>query len=73
MAEDFGRLTRTLPVAEEWEEQGHKVSFCNPARIPDRVVEEAGIENLPLDHPLMYLDSFDRILMSEIRATVRRV
>ena len=60
MSEDLGLVTRTLPVAKELEKQGHKVFFCNPARIPGKVIEEAGIENLRLNHPLMYLGSFGR-------------
>jgi UDP:flavonoid glycosyltransferase YjiC (YdhE family) len=55
LSNDLGLLTRTLPVAEELARRGHKVAFCNPARSPSKAIEEAGIENLPLKHPLLYL------------------
>jgi len=56
-SEDLGLLTRTIPVANQLAKRGHKVAFCNPARVPGRVIEEAGIENLPMNHPLTYLGS----------------
>ena len=58
MSEDLGLLTRTLPVAKELEKRGHRVAFCNPAHIASKGIGETGMENLPLNHPLMYLGSF---------------
>jgi UDP:flavonoid glycosyltransferase YjiC (YdhE family) len=71
MSEDLGLLARTLPVAKELEKRGHKVAFCNSARIPGKVIEEAGVENLPLNHPLMYLGSFGRPRVTEFLRRVR--
>lgn len=52
---DLGLLTRSLPIAAELAQRGHRVAFCNPAPAPSRVIREAGFENLLLKHPLHYI------------------
>jgi len=52
---DLGLLTRSLPIAQELAQRGHQVAFCNPALSPSRLIAAAGFDNLPLPHPLFYL------------------
>lgn len=51
---DFGLLTRSLPIAHELKLRGHKVTFCHPAKGPQILIAEAGFENLLPDDPLYY-------------------
>jgi UDP:flavonoid glycosyltransferase YjiC (YdhE family) len=44
--DDLGLPTRTVPVACVLKEKGHDVWFCNPGASPDRVIKEAGLENI---------------------------
>jgi MGT family glycosyltransferase len=44
---DLGLPARTLPVARELAEMGHRVAYCNPAPSPSKLIGEAGLENLP--------------------------
>ena len=43
---DFGVLTRSLPIARELKKRGHEVAFCHPASGPQIVIAEEGFENL---------------------------
>ena len=43
---DFGLLTRSLPIARELKIRGHEVIFCHPAKGPQILIAEAGFENL---------------------------
>ena len=52
---DFGLLTRSLPIARELKLVGHEVAFCHPARGPQILIREAGFENLLHDDPLYHL------------------
>ena len=45
---DFGLLTRSLPIARELRDRGHQVAFCNPAKAPRKIISDAGFDNLPL-------------------------
>ena len=49
---DLGLLTRSLPIARELKEHGHKITFCNPARSPSKLISEAGFDNLLPSHRL---------------------
>ena len=49
---DFGLLTRSLPIAGELKRRGHQVTFCHPARGPQTLIREAGFENLLPDDPI---------------------
>jgi UDP:flavonoid glycosyltransferase YjiC (YdhE family) len=53
---DLGLLTRTLPIAAELKKRGHTVAFCNPARTPRLLIEDAGFDNLLPRHPAYYLN-----------------
>lgn len=55
ISNDLGLLTRSLPIAAELARRGHRISFCNPAPAPARVIREAGFGNLLLKHPLHYI------------------
>lgn len=55
-SDDLGLLTRTLPVAIELSRRGHKVTFCNPAKTPTKLIKDAGLDNLLPRHPLFYLE-----------------
>lgn len=44
---DLGLPTRTVPVARELAKRGHEIAFCCPAEAPSKLIEEAGLNNLP--------------------------
>jgi len=48
-------MARTLPIATHLATRGQEVAFCTPGETPGKLLHEAGIENLPLGHPLFYL------------------
>ena len=52
---DLGLLTRSLPIASELAQHGHKIVFCSPAKAPSKLVAEAGFENLVPKHPIYEL------------------
>jgi hypothetical protein len=52
---DLGLMTRTLPIATDLVARGHKVAFCTPGETPGKLLDELGMENLLLRHPLFYL------------------
>jgi UDP:flavonoid glycosyltransferase YjiC (YdhE family) len=52
---DLGLLTRSLPIAKELRKSGHDIVFSSPAKAPDRLITEAGFENLTPRHPLYQL------------------
>jgi UDP:flavonoid glycosyltransferase YjiC (YdhE family) len=43
---DLGLLARTVPVARELASLGHKVTYCNPAPAPSKLIAEAGLDNI---------------------------
>lgn len=45
-SDDLGLPTRTVPVAAALLKKGHDVWFCNPGASPDRVIRDAGLENI---------------------------
>lgn len=51
---DFGLLTRSLPIAHELKLRGHEVAFCHPAKGPQILIAEEGLKNLLPDDPLYY-------------------
>jgi hypothetical protein len=63
--DDFGLLTRSLPIARELKARGHEVLFCHPARGPQILISEAGFQNLLPKEPLYFLiaDSSPRGLL----------
>jgi hypothetical protein len=52
---DFGCLTRSLPIARELKLRGHQVAFCHAAKGPQIVIAEEGFQNLLAEDPLYYL------------------
>jgi len=46
---DLGVPTRSLPIAQELQKRGHEVAFCNPLPAPSRLLEEAGVSNMPIE------------------------
>ncbi len=43
---DLGLPTRTVPIARELAERGHKIAFCSTATVPSQLIGEAGFDNL---------------------------
>jgi UDP:flavonoid glycosyltransferase YjiC (YdhE family) len=56
---DLGLLTRSLPIARELRDRGHHVTFCSPAKAPNKLISQAGFENLLPSQPLYFLISGD--------------
>jgi UDP:flavonoid glycosyltransferase YjiC (YdhE family) len=59
-ADDLGLPTRSIPIALELQQRGHKVAFCEPENAPAKVIEEAGLTNLQLEldrRPEIFADS----------------
>lgn len=52
---DFGLLSRSLPIAQELKLRGHEVAYCHPAKGPQILIADAGFENLLPDDPLYYI------------------
>lgn len=61
---DLGLLTRSLPIARELRDRGHKVAFCSPAKAPSKLILDAGFENLSPKWPVYRLMSGDKSLSS---------
>lgn len=61
---DLGLLTRSLPIAKELVKLGYQITFSSPAKAPDRLIREAGFENLTPKHPLYQIKNinFGRML-----------
>ncbi len=55
---DLGLLTRSLPIAQELDKLGHRIVFASPAKAPDKLIKEAGFENLTPKHPLYQIKNF---------------
>lgn len=45
---DLGLPTRLVPIARALADRGHEVAVFNPAPAPARLIEEAGLINLPM-------------------------
>jgi 3-hydroxyisobutyrate dehydrogenase-like beta-hydroxyacid dehydrogenase len=52
-ANDLGLPTRLLPVARVLVDRGHEVAVFNPAPVPARLIEDAGMRNLPMPPRLL--------------------
>lgn len=59
---DLGLLTRSIPIAAELAQHGHRVVFCSPAKAPGRLIADAGFENPLPKHPLFDLIAGDQNL-----------
>ena len=55
---DLGLLTRSLPIAKGLTKLGHKIAFSSPAKAPDRLIKDAGFENLNPKHPLYQINKY---------------
>ena len=64
---DLGLLTRSLPIARELRNRGHKVAFYNPAKAPGKLISDAGFDNIPSKWPLLYLTGGDMSLPRFLR------
>src|SRR5271155_3256814 len=47
-ANDLGLPTRVVPIARALADRGHEVAAFNPAPAPAKLIEEAGLKNLPM-------------------------
>jgi len=47
-ANDLGLPTRLVPIARALADRGHDVAVFNPAPAPAKLIEDAGLKNLPL-------------------------
>jgi UDP:flavonoid glycosyltransferase YjiC (YdhE family) len=43
---DLGPISRLLPIAQELSKQGWEIAFCNRAKTPAQVIQEAGFRNM---------------------------
>jgi len=55
---DLGLLTRSLPIAQELSKAGHTIAFSSPAKAPEKLIKDAGYENLVPKHPLYQIDKY---------------
>jgi UDP:flavonoid glycosyltransferase YjiC (YdhE family) len=47
-ANDLGLPTRLVPIARALADRGHDVAVFNPAPVPAKLVDDAGLKNLPM-------------------------
>src|SRR5271154_4890201 len=47
-ANDLGLPTRLVPIARILADRGHEVAVFNPAPAPAKLIEDAGLINLPM-------------------------
>ncbi len=47
-ANDLGLPTRVVPIARVLADRGHEVAVFNPAPAPAKLIEDAGLKNLPM-------------------------
>ncbi|MGA8229980.1 MAG: nucleotide disphospho-sugar-binding domain-containing protein [Candidatus Acidiferrales bacterium] len=47
-ANDLGLPTRMVPIARVLADRGHEVAVFNPAPAPAKLIEDAGLKNLPM-------------------------
>lgn len=47
-ANDLGLPTRMVPIARVLADRGHQVAVFNPAPAPAKLIEDAGLKNLPM-------------------------
>jgi UDP:flavonoid glycosyltransferase YjiC (YdhE family) len=47
-ANDLGLPTRLVPIARALADRGHEVAMFNPAPAPAKLIDDAGLENLPM-------------------------
>jgi MGT family glycosyltransferase len=47
-ANDLGLPTRLVPIARVLADRGHEVAVFNPAPVPAKLIEDAGLKNLPM-------------------------
>ena len=47
-ANDLGLPTRLVPIARALADRGHDVAMFNPAPVPAKLIEDAGLKNLPM-------------------------
>src|ERR1017187_5192956 len=47
-ANDLGLPTRLVPIARVLADRGHQVAVFNPAPAPAKLIEDAGLINLPI-------------------------
>jgi len=62
-ANDLGLPTRLLPVARVLADRGHEVAMFNPAPVPAKLIEDAGLRNLPMP-PRSLPDSWGDLLQA---------
>ena len=58
-ANDLGLPTRLVPIARLLADRGHEVAVFNPAPAPAKLIEEAGLKNLPVPSREMPQPSID--------------
>jgi hypothetical protein len=47
-ANDLGLPTRLVPIARALADRGHDVAVFNPAPAPTKLIDDAGLKNLPM-------------------------
>lgn len=68
---DLGLLTRSLPIARELRNRGHYIAFCSPAKAPNKLIADAGFDNLLPSQPPYYIISGDIISFESLSRLMR--
>jgi len=61
VSNDLGPISRLLPIAQELSKRGHDLAFCNRAKAPSLLIQEAGFKNMPVvpsQSPSVYPSEF---------------
>jgi MGT family glycosyltransferase len=58
-ANDLGLPSRLVPIARALADRAHEVALFNPAPAPTKLIEDAGLKNLPMPSPPMPVPGYD--------------
>ena len=58
-ANDLGLPSRLIPIARALADCGHDVALFNPSPAPAKLIDDAGLRNLPMPSPPMPIPGFD--------------
>jgi len=64
---DLGLIAQSLPIARELRNRGHQIIFSNPAKVPHKVISDAGFENHRPGWPLYSILTGDTRLINFFR------
>ena len=64
-ANDLGLPTRLIPIAKVLADRGHEVAVFNPAPAPSKLIDDAGLKNLPTPNGFAPPPNFDPVCLSK--------